>query len=258
MELNWLRLEGSIRRASRLLGLVILAFTLLACTSSSRAPVEYRIKPGYSPPSHYFVASGDTLFKIAWRFGMDYKELARINDIAAPYTIYPGQKLIFKAPVVAKPRERAAPTSPVTKPVVQPSTKPRVAVKEEPPMPAFTGRWRWPAPGKIIRAYSGAVHKGIDIVGERGDPVVAVADGKVVYAGTGISGYGRLLIVKHDETYLSAYGHNDTLLVSEGDAVKGGQSIARMGDSGPDSVKLHFEMRRNGKPIDPQSLLGKR
>lgn len=125
-------------------------------------------------------------------------------------------------------------------------------------MPAFTGRWRWPAPGKIIRAYSGSVHKGIDIVGERGDPVVAVADGKVVYAGTGISGYGRLLIVKHDETYLSAYGHNDTLLVSEGDAVQGGQRIARMGDSGTDSVKLHFEMRRNGKPIDPQSLLGKR
>jgi lipoprotein NlpD len=204
------------------------------------------------------VASGDTLFKIAWRFGMDYKELARINDIAAPYTIYPGQKLIFNAPVVAQPRESVAPTSPVTKPVVQASTKPRVAVKEEPPMPAFTGRWRWPAPGKIIRAYSGSVHKGIDIVGERGDPVVAVADGKVVYAGTGISGYGRLLIVKHDETYLSAYGHNDTLLVSEGDAVQGGQRIARMGDSGTDSVKLHFEMRRNGKPIDPQSLLGKR
>ena len=109
-----------------------------------------------------------------------------------------------------------------------------------------------------MRSFSANLHKGIDIAGRRGEPVTAVAGGKVVYAGTGVTGYGALLIIKHNETYLSAYGHNERLLVEEGFDVKAGQRIATMGSSGTDSVKLHFEIRRRGQPIDPLTLLPKR
>lgn len=118
--------------------------------------------------------------------------------------------------------------------------------------------WRWPASGPVVRRYSATVHKGIDIGGRRGDPVRAVAPGQVVYAGTGIVGLGELIIVKHNEIYLSAYGHNDRLLVAEGDAVATGQKIAEKGSSGTDSVRLHFEIRKQGKPVDPLRLLPKR
>ena len=119
-------------------------------------------------------------------------------------------------------------------------------------------RWRWPSAGRVIRGYSNNLHKGIDIAGKRGAPVRAVAAGNVVYAGTGVTGYGALIIVKHNDDYLSAYGHNDTLLVAEGDRVAAGQGIARMGSTGTDSVKLHFEIRRRGKPVDPLKILPRR
>jgi lipoprotein NlpD len=128
--------------------------------------------------------------------------------------------------------------------------------------PAFEGDkvdvWLWPTGGSVTRGYSESVHKGIDIGGERGDPVVAVAAGKIVYGGTGIVGFGELLIIKHNEEYLSAYGHNERLLVTEGQTVTAGQIIAEKGSSGTDTVKLHFEIRREGKPIDPQRVLPKR
>jgi lipoprotein NlpD len=110
----------------------------------------------------------------------------------------------------------------------------------------------------VTRGFSESVHKGVDIAGTRGDPVVAAAAGKVVYAGTGIVGFGELLILKHNEVYLSAYGHNDRLLVAEGQTVTAGQTIAEKGSSGTDSVKLHFEIRKEGKPIDPQRVLPRR
>lgn len=119
-------------------------------------------------------------------------------------------------------------------------------------------RWSWPAEGKVSRAYSAERHKGIDLDGERGSPVMATAAGVVVYAGTGVTGYGALLIVKHNDTYLSAYGHNDALLAAEGQQVSAGQVIARMGSTSSDSVKLHFEIRRNGRPVNPTSLLPQR
>lgn len=118
--------------------------------------------------------------------------------------------------------------------------------------------WRWPSSGPVTRRYSSSVHKGIDIGGKRGDAVNAVADGVVVYAGTGIVGFGELLIVKHNDTYLSAYGHNNRLLVREKESVRAGQKIAEKGSSGTDTVKLHFEIRREGKPIDPLKLLPRR
>jgi lipoprotein NlpD len=116
-------------------------------------------------------------------------------------------------------------------------------------------KWLWPTNGKVTRGYSSSVHKGIDIDGKRGDGIYAVAAGKVVYAGTGIVGYGELLIIKHSEVYLSAYGHNSRLLVSEGMQIKAGQKIAQKGSSGTDTVKLHFEIRKEGKPIDPKRVL---
>jgi lipoprotein NlpD len=115
--------------------------------------------------------------------------------------------------------------------------------------------WRWPASGPVTRGYSSSVHKGIDIAGNRGDPIYAVADGTVVYAGTGIVGFGELVIIKHNDIYISAYGHNDRLLVRENDVVGAGQIIAEKGSSGTDTVKLHFEIRKEGKPIDPVKLL---
>ena len=118
--------------------------------------------------------------------------------------------------------------------------------------------WRWPTSGRVMRGYSPNVHKGIDIAGKRGDDVRAAAAGVVVYAGTGIVGFGELLIVKHNDIYLSAYGHNDRLLVAEGETVRAGQVIAEKGSSGTDTVKLHFEIRREGKPVDPQRLLPRR
>ena len=133
-----------------------------------------------------------------------------------------------------------------------------LSTAKAPPPNAPVDRWSWPAEGKVSRAYSAERHKGIDLDGERGAPVMATAAGVVVYAGTGVTGYGALLIVKHNDTYLSAYGHNDALLAAEGQQVSAGQVIARMGSTSSDSVKLHFEIRRNGRPVNPTSLLPQR
>ncbi|TXS93642.1 peptidoglycan DD-metalloendopeptidase family protein [Parahaliea aestuarii] len=258
---------------------------MTACGSPPRAPIEDRNSPAprHNPPVYrsseapapgsYRVRRGDTLYSIAWRNGLDFRALAAANGIAAPYTIYPGQLLQLKAAPVRTPaasRSESARTVPSTSkpsatkpPVTQPSPasgKKVIAVDASPPPPPAppqkaVGAWRWPASGPLVRRYSSTVHKGIDIGGNRGEEVVAVAEGVVVYAGTGIAGFGELLIVKHNDTYLSAYGHNDRLLVREGQSVKSGQKIAEKGSSGTDTVKLHFEIRRNGKPVDPLQLL---
>ena len=119
-------------------------------------------------------------------------------------------------------------------------------------------RWSWPANGRVSRPFSEELHKGIDVSGERGADIRATAPGVVVYAGTGVTGYGALLIVKHNDTYLSAYGHNDVLLAGEGEQVSAGQVIAKMGSTSTDAVKLHFEIRRNGVPVNPATLLPSR
>lgn len=274
---------------------------LFACGGNTRAPVEDRVAAQPLQHSTHAVTRGDTLYSIAFRYGLDYRKVAAANGIGAPYTIYPGQHILLnevalavKAPAPATPvpalplLQRSSPVdtpapgpvspdpvaivpAPViaTKPPVGESPPPSAPVKPpttgaKPPGGTGTyvggkvGAWRWPASGPVTRGYSGSVHKGIDIGGVRGDPVVAVAAGKVVYAGTGIVGFGELLIVKHNEVYLSAYGHNDLLLVSEGEVVTVGQTIAEKGSSGTDTVKLHFEIRKAGKPIDPQRVLPRR
>jgi lipoprotein NlpD len=225
-----------------------------------------------APPTSHMVAKGDTLYSIAWRYGIDYRGLAQINGIAAPYTIFPGQELRLRGQAMATPAAAAPepapaaspapesvakPAAPPTTPVTKPSS-PRVITKSQPEPNARVDSWAWPAQGQVVRKFSGTVHKGIDIDGKAGEDVKATAAGRVVYAGSGIVGYGQLLIVKHNDIYLSAYGHNQRLLVKEGDAVKPGQRIAEKGSSATNSVKLHFEIRREGKPVDPLKLLPRR
>ena len=261
------------------LTLGLLIALLSACGGNTRAPVEDRQGGGssYSSRSGYTVQRGDTLYSIAFRYGLDYRRLAAANSIAAPYTIYPGQRLQLRE---ADP-PRATASRPTTPPSSSSSTSsssktstpassgttvtkasPKPATKPVPPASTVVSgpvsQWRWPSQGKVVRGYSSTVHKGIDIGGKRGDPVVASAAGHVVYAGNGIVGLGELLIVKHNEVYLTAYGHNERLLVSEGDNVRAGQKIAEKGSSGTDRVSVHFEIRKGGKPIDPLRLLPKR
>ena len=234
--------------------------------------------PDYGPAlplgEPYTVVRGDTLYSIAFRLGIDFRELAKLNNVEPPYLIRVGQILqtSMDPPSVSTTRTRTVrdsannvtkgtePTRNVTNTTsVTKSSQPVSKANEAGAGQAqSTARWRWPSSGSVVRSFSANLHKGIDIAGRRGEPVTAVAGGKVVYAGTGVTGYGALLIIKHNETYLSAYGHNERLLVEEGSDVKVGQRIATMGSSGTDSVKLHFEIRRRGQPIDPLTLLPKR
>ena len=266
--------------------LLCLALGLVAaCGSNAPAPVEDRAArtPAKAPPSHssdktYRVQRGDTLYSIAFRYGLDFRKMAAANRIPAPFTIYVGQEIALREDALPATTARPAPkpASSASKPVAtKPATARASSAKPAPAKPVatapaqpssggatYTGAavktWRWPTSGPVTRGYSGSVHKGIDIGGRRGDPIYAVAPGKVVYAGTGIVGLGELLIIKHNDIYLSAYAHNDRLLVSEGEVVQSGQKVAEKGSSGTDSVKLHFEIRKAGKPINPQRVLPKR
>ena len=200
----------------------------------------------------YTVRRGDTLYSIAWRFNIDYRSLANRNRIRSPYTIYPGQTLSLAGSTV-KPARTTAPTQATSR---QPRGKSTAASSAG----ATVSSWLWPAKGPVKEQYSSAAggNKGIDIGGRRGAKISASAAGQVVYAGSGLRQYGNLIIIKHNQTHLSAYAHNDSLLVSEGDQVNKGQQIARMGSSGTDQVKLHFEIRRHGNTINPLPLLPKR
>jgi lipoprotein NlpD len=258
----------------RLLSLLLMCFLVGCGGSRPRAPVEERAGPAQHYARIYVVQRGDTMYSIAFRYGLDYRRLAAANGLNSPYTIFPGQKLYMReadvrsSPVAAVRRAPNAP-QPASRPAPAQTPLPAssagghsTATRSSSAAVARAGRseltWRWPSTGRVIREYSPTVHKGIDIDGKSGDPVYAVEAGKVVYAGTGIVGFGELLIVKHNELYLSAYGHNSRLLVAEGSQVKAGQKIALKGNSGTDKVKLHFEIRRGGKPVDPQQLLPRR
>ncbi|MEH6516975.1 MAG: peptidoglycan DD-metalloendopeptidase family protein [Halioglobus sp.] len=270
----------------------VLLCLVVGCGGNPPAPIEDRhAKKGQSYSTRFYtVQKGETLYSIAFRYGLDYRVVAAANGIAVPYTIYPGQKIdlhktkpvvLAAKPVAPASKPAAAPTPPASssagKAVVSKPAPPKTTASKPPttsPSPAAPAKkpttssagwsgvpvksWRWPSTGRVTRGYSSTVHKGIDISGNRGDAVVAVASGKVVYAGTGIVGFGELLIVKHNEVYLSAYGHNDRLLVAEGQTVSAGQKIATKGSSGTNTVKLHFEIRKEGKPIDPKKLLPRR
>jgi lipoprotein NlpD len=244
------------------------------------------------------VLHGDTLYSIAWESGRDYHELAAWNGLAPPYTIVVGQQLrlypppkhaVPATPAVEKkaapPHTQAPAAKPrkLAKPVTPPARRPATPVRPAKPAPAARGiarpntpggparsvrrtpesgsrsEWAWPVHGKVLKNFDeNGSGKGLDIGGSKGQPILAAASGRVVYQGSGLRGYGQLIIVKHSDEYLSAYAHNDRIYVKEGDTVKAGQKIAAMGDSGTDQVMLHFEIRRNGKPVNPIKYLPKR
>jgi lipoprotein NlpD len=225
------------RRAAALLGLATL---LAGCGGESRR----------TPPSSYVVKAGDTLYAISWRHGLDYHELARLNGIGPDYRIDVGQvlRLSAAAPVTA----HAAPAAPAAAP---PATAAFPAPLPVTPAP----RWLWPADGRAgptVRQPNGGL--GLEIEGSAGAEVRAAAAGRVVYTGAGLRGYGSLVIIKHDEAWLSAYGYNRELAVHEGDSVRAGQRIAAMGAGPSHRPALYFEIRLNGRPVDPATSLPRR
>jgi lipoprotein NlpD len=278
--------------------------------SSTISPARGYVTPARTrvPGGSYEVMRGDTLYSIAFRNGVDFRDLAQWNGIAAPYTIWPGQRLMlspshgsghgraFREPVrsasaqsspvftsvapVTKAAEPAAPRSSVVKPVTMApaatvartlvvpvagvSASAAVPAALPPPAKVAAGAsrsvsgvsWRWPADGSVIgRFSSGDAIPGIEIAGKSGDVVRAAADGVVVYSGNGLVGYGELVIIKHSDSFLSAYGHNRKRLVKEGQRVSAGQPIAEMGSTGTTRDELEFQIRKDGNPVDPLDYL---
>lgn len=298
---------------------VLAIMTLTGCRASGnrRAPVEDRGANSYRAPvedrgassrmvtpdsarsststqresesrkQSYVIQKGDTLYSIAFEQGLDYREVADLNNIKNPAAIQIGQQIQL-------PGSDSVVSAPVSTPRLTTKTQPKMAKlpyseqavaqiegmqQQEPSKsvemvvapvaPKTTSanpekdtttddavQWAMPVKGKLISGYSeSANRKGIDIAGNKGEPVMASSAGKVVYSGSGLRGYGKLVIIKHNKTYLSAYAHNDKILVKEGQSVKKGQKIAEMGNSDADQVKLHFEIRKFGKPVDPAKYL---
>jgi len=325
----------------RFIGLALISTLIIGCAPPSKAPVIDRMPAAKSGvkdwrPDLYTVKKGDTLYSIGLEHGYDYKEIARANNIAPPYTIFVGQKLKLKpsgpapAPVAetessdvvitpldmgsvdssvmessttesAATTEQIAPTpaaapiisgpialrepysdqalntptieakaAPVTAPAPAPvqttqaastpaATEPAKTEAIKAPTATATSAgitWSWPTNGKLLAGFNeGGSAKGIDIGGSTGQPILAAAPGKVIYSGSDLRGYGRLVIIKHNDEFLSVYAHNSKILVKEGQAVARGQKIAEMGNTDADRVKLHFEIRRQGKSVNPADFL---
>ncbi len=244
-------------------------------TGASRAPVaavDAGVKqlPGFEnagKPGYYTVKPGDTLIRIGLDTGQNFRDIVRWNNLENPNLIEVGQVLRVVPPV-----SDVAVTRPVTPGVATANTgtvPPAQAASAARPasapsstaanQPATSGEddlaFIWPAQGTLVAGFDEVKNKGFDISGKAGDPILASADGRVVYAGAGLRGYGNLIILKHNNTFLTAYAHNQTLLVKEDQTVRKGQKIAEMGNSDADRVKLHFEVRRQGKPVDPARYL---
>jgi len=228
----------------RLLGLLIIIFSILSgcATNDSGATIKEGWRQKQKAPAVYRVKADDSLYSIAWRYGLDYRQIAVQNNITPPdYRIRTGQKLQLAAVNSADSNRNAAKTSSL--PTTMSKNNNKII-------------WVWPAHGKLIKGFSiDKLNKGIDIAGKAGEPIVAAASGIVVYASNGLHGYGNLIIVKQNDEYLSAYAHNQQLLVKEGQSVKAGQQIATMGNTDSKRVMLHFEIRRAGKPVNPLKYL---
>jgi len=212
---------------------VCVMVTLAACSGSRYAPER----------DTHIVRSGETLFSIAWRYDKDPADVARWNGLGDGSLIHPGQVIYLSSTSAASSR-------PTTSSRPPPQTLPKVPSQPPPP-------WGWPTKGKIDVGFGGkpGTGTGVLINGKAGQTITAGASGRVVYAGSGLIGYGQLIILKHNDTYLSAYGYNASLLVKEGETIKKGQRIATMGEGPERKARLHFEIRRNGKPVNPRQYL---
>jgi len=267
---------------------VLVLFILSACTNRHPAPVRdvhHHNKISSAQPlskqnnrkvDYVHVKKGDTLYSLGFRYDIGFKSLAKINHIAPPYRIYPGQKLKLYAdkPVTTTTltqvsKDYSKSKTSVTKPkhpikvVYQkpPAKKPvKQTLQESQPAPASNSRWMWPVKGKIISTFShtDTARKGIDISSRLGADVYASNNGTVVYSGDGLRGYGELIIIKHNNNLLSAYAHNSKRLVKEGQSIKQGSVIAKTGKGTDGKPLLHFEIRKNGQPVNPLSYLPKK
>jgi len=245
-------------------------------------PAPAKMLPGAEnagKPGYYTVRPGDTMIRIGLENGQNWRDIVRWNNLENPNVIEVGQVLRVVPPTAIVAADTGVVVRPIPAPGVgsgaaavpaQAASAPRPASSATAAAPAASApaasaaaaaagdeetSWTWPVTGAVIAGYDEARNKGLDLGGKLGDAVLAAADGRVVYAGAGLRGYGNLVILKHNNTYLSAYAHNQTLLVKEDQPVRKGQKIAEMGNSDADRVKLHFEIRRQGKPVDPAKYL---
>lgn len=276
-----------MHKVIRVFNIMIILFFIFSCSHHQSAPISSRQPPVVTQVKSHAVKAGETLYSIAWQYNLDYPYLAAINGIDSNFLIYPGQRLILKpsqkTPLVnsrqvspASQSARSVQSEPPRKPTI-PSTKstpPTIQKRSnKTSAPIAQSRvkaadflqlsWQWPAKGKVVtNFYNGSARgKGIDITGKKGESIFAAAPGKIVYAGNGIRGYGNLVIIRHNAQYLSAYAHNHKINVKEGEQVTGGQRIAELGSTGVGAKNrtiLHFQVRKNGKPIDPMNILPKR
>jgi len=263
---------SSLGRTMLWVGLVL---TINACSTRVPAPVESREAGGARAADIrsdiHRVAGGDTLYSIAWNAGLDYRQVAAWNGIGPPYTIYPGQELSLRptasgptlpvsTPKVAEPR----PDKPASPPAGR-SPRPRLgsagstAADDTLLESRSRLKWRWPTVGRVVQTFvpKDRTRQGIKITGTFGQAILAAERGRVVYSGSGLIGYGQLVIIKHNPHFLSAYGHNRTILVREGDRVGRGEKIAEMGRANDGTIALHFEIRQDGVPTNPLHLLPK-
>lgn len=281
---TWMQMRFSLMPA------LLASFILAGCASTASAPVRDGNGAAAAPEPAaqagvHVVKPGDTLLGIARQYGVTLPELVNWNRLTDPNQILVGQNLYVAPPdrtgaeaaavgavAVPVPVPGAVSSAPALKqaPVggSQPysddawakaapgaAVAPPPAAPSEPAKAAVAGEWQWPASGRLIAGYNEASNKGLDIAGNVGDPVLAAAAGKVVYAGSGLRGYGKLVVIKHNQEYNSVYAHNDKLLVKEDDQVVQGQKIAELGSSEADRPKLHFEIRKQGKAVDPTKYL---
>lgn len=225
-----------------------------------RGPRSAEQAPKKRPEAHV-VRPGDTLSAIAWQYNLDWRSVARWNRIRPPHVIHPGQRISLRGPPPPSPTRTAGVKAGSKRPAPRAASRSAAAAPAPAPTPAApvpAGGWAWPAKGKLIRGFGKGERGGIDIGGRRGQSVVAARGGRVVYSGSGLAGYGRLVIIKHSDRLLTAYAHNDRLLVKESQTVRTGQKIAEMGSTGIEKVMLHFEVRRDGKPVNPMKYLPRR
>lgn len=260
----------------KLLLLILCSGLLAGCQSPYQSPVAEIDEPRFLDADRiHRVNEGETLYVIAWIYDLDFMHIARVNSLSSPYLIFPGQILNVdpRAQVVQQTRNTATAIgtgSGINRNQERPqqsTTQSAPSARQSSPVQVnpVTVRqgpinWTWPARGEIIGRFSelGVENKGVNISGREGDTVMAAAAGEVVYAGNGLLSYGELLIIKHNDRFLSAYAHNSALLVAEGDKVTRGQKIAELGSTGVDTQMLHFEIREEGKPVDPLTYLPSR
>jgi lipoprotein NlpD len=248
----------------KLTGCILAALMLAVVSGCNSRQAEKPYPSGRALPDAkygqiYTVKRGDTLYSIAWAIKKDFRTVAQWNVIRSPYRIYPGQKLRMYPPARKTTYSSRPQSSQKSTSRSAGSSHSKKPVYSKPPPTGKVNRWLWPTSSRKVTArFSPSVGRdGIDISGRFGDSVYATADGQVVYAGSGLRGYGKLIILKHNKTYLSAYAHNDNILVAEGQSIKAGHKIGKMGSSGG-RAKLHFEIRKNGKPVDPTRYLSSR